>query len=200
MTYIMRFDGLYRRFQDERRPNDTAGLLCFGWLIYRNEVVIAQGHGVFARNKGASSNVAEYVALVEGLDAMGDLGLEDQSIKVFGDAKSVIDQMVGIASVSSETIWPLYMHARQLANHFPNINWGWTPRRFNKAADSLTRRAMRQIHSDQRTYQTALKAAKNDSGRWRQSAKLLPLIDLRIYQPAYQVGLVSGNPSFLPVF
>jgi len=55
--YALRFDGLYRSFHDESNPNDTAGFLCYGWLIYRADVVIAQGHGVFALSKGASSSV-----------------------------------------------------------------------------------------------------------------------------------------------
>jgi len=197
--YTMRFDGLFRSLKDGGSPNAAAGLLCYGWLIYRKEDVIAHGHGVFARCQGASSNVAEYVALIEGLDAMGDLGLEDETIKVFGDAKSVIDQMNGIASVSSEAIWPLFMRARQLGRRFIDVRWIWTPRKYNKAADLLTRRAMRQIHCDQKSYQVALKAAAGTSGRQR-STRLLPLIDLRIYQPALPAGQEGGILNLVPGF
>lgn len=198
MQYALRFDGLFRSFYGSSNSRDSAGFLCYGWLICRNDVVIAQGHGVFARSQDASSNVAEYLALIEGLDALGDLGLEDQSVKVFGDAKSVIDQMIGIASVSSEAIWPLYMRARQLSRRFINLKWVWTPRKNNKAADWLTRRAMQQIRSDQRSYQAALKAASNGSGNKRYPCKLLPIIDLRIFQPASFAGGMAGVFSPLP--
>lgn len=196
--YTLRFDGLFRSFSITNVTNDSAGFLCYGWLISRQETLIAQGHGVFARCKDASSNVAEYLALIEGLDAMCDLGLEDEPIKIFGDAKSIIDQMNGLAGVSSESIWPLYLRARQLSKRFINLKWIWTPRKNNKAADWLTRRAMRQIRSDQRSYQAALKAALTHNGNQRRSTRLLPLIDLRIFQPLSPGNSNSGSFTPLP--
>lgn len=196
--YTLRFDGLFRSFSITNLTNDSAGFLCYGWLISRQDTLIAQGHGVFARCKDASSNVAEYLALIEGLDALCDLGLEDKPIKIFGDAKSIIDQMNGQAGVSSESIWPLYLRARQLSKRFINLKWIWTPRKNNKAADWLTRRAMRQIRCDQRSYQAALKAALTHNGNQRRSTRLLPLIDLRIFQPLSPVSSASGSFTPLP--
>ena len=196
--YTLRFDGLFRSFSGTNIPNDSAGFLCYGWLISRQDVLIAQGHGVFARCKDASSNVAEYLALIEGLDAMGDLGLDDDPIKIFGDAKSIIDQMNGLAGVSSESILPLYLRARQLSKQFINLKWIWTPRKYNKAADWLTRRAMRQIRSDQHSYQAALRAAQTQTGNSRRSARLLPLIDLRIFQPVSPGQGAAGGFNPLP--
>lgn len=190
--YALRFDGLFRSINGGIESGSTAGFLCYGWLISREELVIAHGHGVFARCKDASSNVAEYVALIEGLDALNDLRLEDESIKVFGDAKSIIDQMNGIASVNSQAIWPMYMRARQLSGRFVNLKWIWTPRKNNKAADLLTRRAMRQIRYDQRSYQAAMKAAMTSAKNKRGSARLLPLIDLRIFQPVSTAEAAPG--------
>lgn len=198
MSYALRFDGLYRSFSGSSNSKDSAGFLCYGWLICRNDILIAQGHGVFVRSLGASSNMAEYLALIEGLDALSDLGLEDEQVKVFGDAKSVIDQMNGIAAVSSEAIWPLYMRARQLSSRFINLRWIWTPRKNNKAADWLTRRAMRQINSDRRNYQAALKAIANGSKGKKRSAKLFPLIDLRIFQPVSSAAGLSAGFTPLP--
>lgn len=198
MSYALRFDGLYRSFSGSSNSKDSAGFLCYGWLICRNDIVIAQGHGVFVRSLGASSNMAEYLALIEGLDALSDLGLEDEQVKVFGDAKSIIDQMNGVAAVSSEAIWPLFLRARQLSSRFINLRWIWTPRKNNKAADWLTRRAMRQIHSDRRNYQAALKAFANGSKSKKRSAKLFPLIDLRIFQPVSSAGGLSSGFTPLP--
>ncbi len=196
--YTLRFDGLFRSFNVTSVPNDSAGFLCYGWLISRQDVLIAQGHGVFARGKDASSNVAEYLALIEGLDALSDLGLEDEPIKIFGDAKSIIDQMNGYAGVSSESIWPLYLRARQLSKRFINLKWIWTPRKNNKAADWLTRRAMRQIRYDQRSYQAALRAALTHTSNKRRSARLLPLIDLRIFQHISPGQDTAGGFTPLP--
>jgi ribonuclease HI len=196
--YTLRFDGLFRSFNSTNFTNESAGFLCYGWLISRQDVLIAQGHGVFARCKDASSNVAEYLALIEGLDALSDLGLEDEPIKIFGDAKSIIDQMNGYAGVSSESIWPLYLRARQLSKRFINLKWIWIPRKNNKAADWLTRRAMRQIRCDQRSYQAALRSAQTQTGNKRRSTRLLPLIDLRIFQPVSSGQNATGSFTPLP--
>lgn len=195
--YTLRFDGLYRSFTGGNDTNDTAGFLCYGWLITRGNVVIAQGHGVFARCKDASVNAAEYLALIEGLDALRDLGLEYEPIKIFGDAKSIIDQMNGVAGVNSEAIWPLYLRARQMSKRFIKIRWIWTPRKNNKAADWLTRRAMHQVRNDQHSYQAALRAVRTNSGSKRGSTKLLPLIDLRIFQPVSRAA-ITGE-VFIPL-
>ena len=196
--YTLRFDGLFRSFNSTNVTNQSAGFLCYGWLISRQDVLIAQGHGVFARCNNASSNVAEYLALIEGLDALSDLGLEDEPIKIFGDAKSIIDQMNGYAGVSSESIWPLYLRARQLSKRFINLKWIWIPRKNNKAADWLTRRAMRQIRCDQRSYQAALRSAQTQTGNKRRSTRLLPLIDLRIFQPVSSGQNATGSFTPLP--
>lgn len=194
--FTLRFDGLFRGIHDE---NETkAGFMCIGWVILKDDLLMAQGHGVFLRGRDASSNVAEYLALIEGLDALLDLGVENDKIKVFGDAKSVIDQMRGQSAVNSEHIWPLYMRARSLANQFPRLHWVWMPRKHNKAADWLTRRAMKQIRHDEEVYQAAVQAITTRSGRVRRSNKLLSLIDLRIYQPACAFARADGSFNPLP--
>lgn len=192
--YSLRFDGLFRSIPDETK----AGFMCIGWVILKDDLLIAQGHGVYARGRDASSNVAEYLALIEGLDAMLDLGIQEESIRVYGDAKSVIDQMRGLSSVNSEHIWPLFMQARRLSSRFPRLHWIWTPRKNNKAADWLTRRAMKQIRFDDDMYQDALRLLTTRNGRVRKTRKLLPLIDLRIYQPDCPFKRDDGSFNPLP--
>lgn len=196
--YSLRFDGLFRGIQVENEFPTQAGFLCYGWLVFKKDNLIAQGHGVFVRGCDASSNVAEYLALIEGLDALLDLGQQDAAVKIYGDAKSVIDQMRGAAGVSSESILPHFMRARQLAHQDDNLSWVWMPRRHNKAADWLTRRALRQIYNDPPSYQAAVKAITTHIGKHSRSSKLRPLIDLRIYQPAHTPGMVKGVFTPLP--
>ena len=90
--YTLQFDGLFKPVQGAN-PVDQAGFMCYGWLIWKDHKVIARGHGGVARGQAATSNTAEYMALIEGLDALQDMGVCEQPVTVIGDARSVIDQM-----------------------------------------------------------------------------------------------------------
>jgi ribonuclease HI len=183
-VYTLYFDGLFRSLpgsnttQIHANPSARAGIMCYGWLLFRGKQAIARGHGAFARGKDATSNIAEYLALIEGLDALLDMRLTHAPLKVCGDAKGVIDQMLGAAEVNARSVRPLYHGARGLAQRFTEIDWEWTPRRCNQEADSLTRRAMRQLRQDSDCYQAAVQAVQPGQAAPR---RLFPLIDLRIY-------------------
>lgn len=177
----LQFDGLFRSVPYQMQPGDNAGFMCYGWVILRDQHVIARGHGGYTRNKGASSNVAEYLALVEGLEALLDMNISGETVLVCGDAKSVIDQMEGCATVSAGSIKPLYRRACKLAKKFRGISWIWTPRHLNQTADALTRRALRQIRAHPEQYEAVLNTL-NKRGNGRQpSTRLRPILDLRIY-------------------
>jgi ribonuclease HI len=181
--YTLRFDGIFWGIPGNERPEITAGFMGYGWLIFHRGTLIAKGHGVFARGKDANSSIAEYLALIEGLEAMLDMGIITESVEVTGDAKGIIDQMLGRSSVNSPRIKPLYRRALKLAGNFKNMRWKWTPRKHNREADQLTRRAMRQIHYDQLSYLAAIEAIKTENQDKRRKSKFLPLMDLRIFQP-----------------
>lgn len=186
--YTLRFDGLFLELPGcgivAGNPHGARiGIMGIGWLVTHGASVIAQGHGAYARRKEASSNVAEYLALIEGLDALSDLGINGELVKVFGDSKTVIDQMRGIAAVNSESMWPFHLRARELAHRFLNLRWIWTPRKNNKAADRLTRRAVRQLQNDRAAFEAALQTIAAQPRR-KAVRKLHVLLDLRVYHPA----------------
>ncbi len=181
--YTLRFDGIYWGIPGNERPEVTAGFMGYGWLIFRRGTVVAKGHGVFARGKDANSSIAEYLALIEGLEALLDMGIIKESVEVMGDAKGIIDQMLGRSAVNSPRIKPLYRRAMKLAGNLYNLRWKWTPRKHNREADQLTRRAMRQIHFDQNNYRAAIEAIKVENQDIRRRSKFVPLMDLRIFQP-----------------
>jgi ribonuclease HI len=184
--YTLRFDGLFRGISKSVGASHKAGFMCYGWIISKNGVVIARGHGGYACGNDATSNGAEYLALIEGLEALRDLGVCKEWVNITGDAKSIIDQMQGLATVNSSSIKPLFQRARRLARWFRNLNYRWTPRKDNKLADTLTRKAMRQIRLDRLNYEATLRAINTRDGKDGPSGKFLPLLDLRVYQP---VGL-----------
>jgi ribonuclease HI len=179
----LHFDGLFRAMPLKSGLANNAGFMCYGWLITRNGVIIARGHGGYARGRGANANVAEYLALLEGLEALLDMNVSHEMVEVVGDAKSVIDQMEGYANVSSEDIKPLYGRARRLARNIQRIQWRWLPRRYNQEADLLTKRAMKQIYNDQESYLAALEMMDPQTSPHGNRKKIRSLLDLRIYQP-----------------
>jgi ribonuclease HI len=96
-----------------------------------------------------------------------------------GDARSVIDQMQQVSQILSADTRLLNQRARRISAQFMQIQWTWTPREKNRAADALTRRAMRQIRWDEKNYQAAVELFD----RPERSRRTLPLVDLRVYQP-----------------
>ncbi len=174
---ILQFDGLFRGAPQDLHLRDDAGFMCYGWVILRDGVVIARGHGGYASAQAASSNVAEYLALIEGIEALLDMQVTSELIVICGDAKSVIDQMQGRASVSASSIKPFYRRACRLIQQFSRILWTWTPRRHNHTADQLTRRALRQIRAYPQQYERAFQGN-------HQSMRIHSLLDLRMFQAA----------------
>lgn len=182
----LRFDGLFRGIPSNHSGR-KAGVMCYGWLIYRRSVLLARGHGAMARGKDATSNVAEYLALIQGLEALIDLGITQETVKICGDSRCIIDQMRGVAGVNAASMIPLHDQATRLVQHFRKLRWNWMPRKHNKAADSLTRRALRQIRLDPQAYHAMVNAIDVLNKPKRSSNRLLPLMDLRVYQPVNEI-------------
>ena len=87
----------------------------------------------------ATNNVAEYRALIEGLELARSHGI--QRIRVFLDSELVVDQVNGRAKVGKEHIRPLHTEACSLLEEFPNIRISWVPRKWNAEADALATKA-----------------------------------------------------------
>jgi ribonuclease HI len=189
MLYLQ-FDGLYRGAPQDLKLGEGAGVMCYGWVILRDRTVVARGHGGYMRARDASSNVAEYLGLIEGLEALLDMGGEKELVVISGDAKSVIEQMQGVASVSAASIRPLYRRARRLYAKFSRAYWNWTPRRHNHEADALTRRALRQLRANPSQYEASFKALHLGNHKGGLMNRLLPVLDLRLYQTAEAVQMV----------
>ncbi len=191
--YTLRFDGLYKKVVGGNHAASRAGFMCYGWLIFKNGILIARGHGVFARGTDASSNIAEYLALIEGLEALSDMGVRTEPVLVMGDAKSVIDQMTGEAAVNATATRPLYKRARNIVRDFHSLTWCWTPRQFNRDADKLTRRAMSQIRSDWNEYQAAVEAITPGIPGKAPNHKMLSLVDFRVYHLKGETGVAGAR-------
>lgn len=177
--YTLKFDGLFREISKSPPYHSRAGFISYGWLIYKRGQLIARGFGVFALDKYAASNIAEYIALIEGLEALADLGVQKEAVEIRGDAKCVIDQMCGVAGISSIPTRKLNRRAARLAKRFADLNWQWVPRCHNRDADQLTKHAMRKMRSTRQTFTDAISMPPVASIL---DGKLASVIDLRVYQ------------------
>src|ERR1051325_7171986 len=87
----------------------------------------------FTLNELCSNNVAEYQALIIGLQMALDLGI--LYLEAYGDLKLVINQMNGQYEVKHEDLKPYYIYARHLINKFEGVLLEHIPRAENKRAD-----------------------------------------------------------------
>jgi len=178
MAYSLQFDGMLHTLSDENPQN--GGFLGYGWLLTRDDTEIAYGFGLFAQKQTVNSNLAEYLALIEALEALLDLQIRNEHIEIRGDAKCVIDQMTGAASISSLSTQRLYRRARKLANQFRYLTWGWVPRNKNKPADKLSRRGLYQLFIKPNAYEMALSRLNTHPP---DCSGFISLLDLRVYNP-----------------
>jgi ribonuclease HI len=183
--YLLQFDGMLHTAGTEPMP---MSLLGYGWIIQRNGLQVAHGFGLFLRNCKTGSNIAEYLALIDGLETLMDLRVKHELVEIRGDAKCVIDQMAGYASVSSPFTVELNLRARELAQRFSSLTWTWVPRAENRHADRLSRRSFHYLH-----YSPHLKRRVNRSHLSSSDERLVPLVDLRVHTPTIQAASHSGQ-------
>jgi ribonuclease HI len=137
--FVLYFDGTYRTRKGLSRKD---GLMGYGWLIHGPGDLAAQGCGMLAPRRDASSSLSEYLALIEGLKALARFGARRACVEIRGDARSIIEQMKGTACVRSVPEKALHRRAMRIAGRFRNAEWVWIPRRQNRLADMLCRQAM----------------------------------------------------------
>ncbi len=146
--YTLYFDGLYRgKIKNSEGGYKPIPIMCYGWVICEDGKVIARGHGIYTHHDAATSNGAEYLALIEGLDALLDLRVGSIPVTVYGDARTIIEQLQGVSQVTSPRVINLYLKARKLSKKLGRIHWKWIPRHKNRAADQLTRHALKVLEN-----------------------------------------------------
>ena len=88
----------------------------------------------------ATNNVAEYMALIRGLEEAIDLN--ERSVEVFCDSELMVKQMNGEYRVKNDGLIPLYLQAQALKKKFKHFSLNHTPREENKHADRLANRGI----------------------------------------------------------
>jgi ribonuclease HI/ADP-ribose pyrophosphatase YjhB (NUDIX family) len=125
---------LYTDGGSRGNPGD-AGI---GYVIYDNADMEVAAHGEYIGVE--TNNVAEYRALIEGLDAALKLGIN--SLEVYLDSELIVKQLHGEYKVKNEGLKPLFMQVQEVAQSFTQISFTHVKRHLNKRADALVNEAL----------------------------------------------------------
>ncbi len=88
----------------------------------------------------ATNNVAEYRALVAGLEQARDLGLGE--VEVVSDSELLVKQMRGEYKVKNAALRELSLRAAALAREIGDVRYTAVRREHNELADSLVNQAL----------------------------------------------------------
>ncbi|XP_022845301.1 uncharacterized protein LOC111368297 [Olea europaea var. sylvestris] len=101
----------------------------------------------FTLTEKCSNNVAEYQALIIGLETALDLDIHQ--LEVFGDSKLIINQLLVEYEVRNLDLKPYHEHAAMLMRRFDLIKSNFVSRSENKKADALANLAAVLARSDE---------------------------------------------------
>jgi ribonuclease HI len=104
-------------------------------LMDENGQVLAEVSEPIGR---ATNNVAEYRALIRGLETAAQHSITH--LIWCSDSELIVRQWTGIYSVKDRALQQLYMEARRLAQQFPQMEARHILREYNRLADSLARK------------------------------------------------------------
>ncbi|XP_012849590.1 PREDICTED: uncharacterized protein LOC105969382 [Erythranthe guttata] len=93
----------------------------------------------FTLTQNCSNNVAEYQALILGLEMAVDI--KQLNLEVYGDSKLVINQILGSYEVKKLDLLPYVDYAKKLIGYLGNVTIEHVPRKDNKQADALAKLA-----------------------------------------------------------
>ncbi len=99
-------------------------------------VLAAEGQAIGV----ATNNVAEYSALVAGLERAVELGVDE--VEVVSDSELLVKQMLGEYRVKNEALRGLSLDAARLARRLRKVTYRAVRREHNELADRLVNEAL----------------------------------------------------------
>jgi ribonuclease HI len=88
----------------------------------------------------ATNNVAEYSALVAGLERAVEVGVDE--LEVVSDSELLVKQMRGEYRVKNRALQDLFLEASELARKLQRVTYTAVRREHNELADSLVNEAL----------------------------------------------------------
>jgi ribonuclease HI len=108
-----------------------------GFVVEANDAVICRA-GRFLGE--VTNNVAEYEALIWGLENVAALGFS--AVDVYADSELMVKQLNGAYRVKSQRLKPLYKRAMALVSGFASVVIRHVRREDNALADAMANEAM----------------------------------------------------------
>jgi ribonuclease H / adenosylcobalamin/alpha-ribazole phosphatase len=114
------------------------GPAAYGYVIEDEDGTVLAAHG--ERIGIATNNVAEYSALIAGLEQALELGIDE--LEVVSDSELMVKQMTGQYRVKNEALRELSLEAGRLARRIGSVGYTAVRREHNKLADQLVNDAL----------------------------------------------------------
>jgi ribonuclease HI len=114
------------------------GPAAFAYVLEAEDGTVLAAHGETIGV--ATNNVAEYSALIAGLEKAHELGLKD--VEVVSDSELMVKQMRGEYRVKNEALLELSLQAARLARAIGSVTYTAVRREHNELADRLVNEAL----------------------------------------------------------
>ena len=134
--WVLHFDGLYEPRHSLR------GIATYGWQARHGARVVAEDKGlVMGPDEGATAHVAEFGALLHGLQWLAAHKRDGCPLVLRGDSRLAIETVAGRWNLTSERLLPLRDLARDLVIQLGGAKLEKVSREDNAEADRLSREA-----------------------------------------------------------
>ena len=114
------------------------GPAAYGYVLEAEDGTVLAAHGEAIGQ--ATNNVAEYRALVAGLEKAVELGVD--RVEVVSDSELLVKQMRGDYKVKNEALRELSLEASRLARQLGSVSYTAVRREHNELADRLVNEAL----------------------------------------------------------
>ena len=126
------------RLSTDGGARGNPGPAAYGYVLEAEDGTVLAAHG--EKIGVATNNVAEYSALIAGLEKALELGVDE--IEVVSDSELMVKQMTGQYRVKNEALQELWSRAGRLARRVGSVDYTAVRREHNKLADQLVNEAL----------------------------------------------------------
>jgi ribonuclease H / adenosylcobalamin/alpha-ribazole phosphatase len=126
------------RLSTDGGARGNPGPAAYGYVLEADDGTVLAAHGEAIGV--ATNNVAEYRALVAGLEKAVELGVRE--LEVVSDSELLVKQMKGIYRIKNEALQDLARQASRLARQIGRVRWTAVRREHNELADRLVNEAL----------------------------------------------------------
>ncbi len=114
------------------------GPAAYAFILYQGERPLLKGGGFLGK---ATNNIAEYTALIKGLEAAWEAGVRER-LEIYSDSQLMVRQLEGTYKVRQGHLKSLHTQAHNLLKRFRQARIFHVERGLNREADRLANRVL----------------------------------------------------------